>query len=211
MESSLIVAFVLGTLVFMVVPGPSVLFIVGRALALGKKAALSSVLGNLIGVLCMVVLVALGVGALLERFATALYLLKIVGGSYLVWLGWCAFHSRTRGVETIDADAAKTSTAQAIREGFVVGLTNPKALVFFAAVLPSFVSPDGPSPSLQIAVLGVVFCGLASSVDVLWALAAGSARQWFATSSKRIRRVESVGGLVLMGLGAGVVASARRI
>lgn len=210
-SSSAVITFVLATLVFALMPGPSVLFIVGRAFAFGRGAAVRTVLGNLAGVLILVLGVSIGIGALLERMSTALLVLKIVGGLYLIWLGWTAF--RERG----DLDPPADRTPQAgrsalveMRQGFWVGLTNPKALVFFAAILPQFVTSGSASPSLQMLALGLVFCAMATSMDLLWAIAAGSAREWFVSPPVRLRRIRGTGGVVIMGLGVGVLATGHR-
>lgn len=207
-SSSAVLTFVLATLVFALVPGPSVLFIVGRAFALGRGAAMRTVLGNLAGVLVLVLAVSIGIGALLERMSAALLVLKIVGGLYLIWLGWTAF--RERGDLDVQADLTPDAGGSALvemRQGFWVGLTNPKALIFFAAILPQFVTAGSANPSLQMLALGLVFCAMATSMDLLWAIAAGSARQWFVSSPARLRRIRGTGGAVIMGLGVGVLAT----
>jgi len=164
------VTFLLGSLVFVVVPGPSVFFILGRAIALGRRAALATAAGNLAGVLVLVAAVSLGVGTLVERVAVALTVLKLLGAAYLIWLGVQAYRHRGELVAAL-TDAAKMPPAgRAFREGTVVGLTNPKAIIFFGAVLPQFVDYSRPSPTTQMLVLGVIFCVLASSMDALWAL-----------------------------------------
>ena len=202
----------LATVVFALVPGPSALFIVGRAFALGRGAAIRTVLGNLAGVLTLVVAVSIGVGTLLQQLSSALLALKIAGGLYLIWLGWSAF--RDRGdldphTQTLESRTRRSALVD-LRQGFTVGLTNPKAVIFFAAILPQFVSAGTAHPSMQMLVLGLVFCAMASSVDLAWAVAAGSAREWFAFSPVRLRRTRGAGGLIVMGLGVGVLATGHR-
>ena len=201
----------LATLVFALVPGPSVLFIVGRAFALGRGAAVRTVFGNLAGVLLLVLGVSIGIGVLLEQMSTALLALRVVGGLYLVWLGWTAF--RERGDLDPQADRTPDAGGSALaemRQGFWVDLTNPKALIFFAAILPQFVTSGSANPSLQMLALGLVFCAMATSMDLLWAIAAGSARDWFVSSPVRLRRIRGTGGVVIMGLGVGVLATGHR-
>ncbi len=204
------VTFLLGSLVFVVVPGPSVFFILGRAIALGRRAALATAAGNLAGVLVLVAAVSLGVGTLVERVAVALTVLKLLGAAYLIWLGVQAYRHRGELVAAL-TDAAKMPPAgRAFREGTVVGLTNPKAIIFFGAVLPQFVDYSRPSLTTQMLVLGVIFCVLASSMDALWALLAGTARDWFATSPVRLRRMGGGGGLLMIGMGVGIAATGRQ-
>ncbi|GAA1397833.1 LysE family translocator [Pseudonocardia kongjuensis] len=202
------VAFLLGSLVFVVMPGPSVLFIVGRAVALGRRAALVTVAGNLAGVLVIVVLVALGIGTVVERSAVVLTVLKFAGAAYLVVLGVRAWRHRGDRPGPTGVVAAGAGR-RVFREGLVVGVTNPKAIVFFAAVLPQFVDPTQGTTTGQMLVLGLLFCALASVVDVGWALGAGAARDWFARSPGRLRATGGAGGLMLVGLGIGVAATGR--
>ena len=210
-SSSAVLTFVLATLVFALVPGPSVLFIVGRAFALGRGAAVRTVLGNLAGVMILVLGVSIGIGALLEQISTALLALKIVGGLYLIWLGWTAFRERgDLNPQAHPTPHAGGSALVEMRQGFWVGLTNPKALIFFAAILPQFVASGSAHPSLQMLALGLVFCAMASSMDLLWAMAAGSAREWFVSSPVRLRRIRGTGGVVIMSLGVGVLATGHR-
>jgi threonine/homoserine/homoserine lactone efflux protein len=95
-------------------------------------------------------------------------------------------------------------------QGVAVGATNPKVLVLFVALLPQFTDPDAGSATTQILVLGLLFTLIAAALDSVWGLAAGSARDWFATSPARLRRVGGAGGLMLIGLGATLAVTGRR-
>ena len=94
------------------------------------------------------------------------------------------------------------------RDGVVVGAANPKSIVFFTAILPQFVDRHGAVP-VQMAVLGGVFVAIALVLDTLWALAAGSARHWFASEPRRLERLTATGGVVMIGLGARLALSGR--
>ena len=137
--------FLVASLLFIQVPGPSLLFTIGRALTVGRRDALLSVVGNGLGLLAQVACVALGLGALVAASSTAYVAVKVLGATYVVWLGVQAIRHRA------DARLAMTGTgsaggasqpAKALRIGFTVGVTNPKTLVFFTAFLPQFVNPD---------------------------------------------------------------------
>jgi threonine/homoserine/homoserine lactone efflux protein len=91
----------------------------------------------------------------------------------------------------------------------IVGVTNPKVLVFFSAFLPQFVDPARGDATVQILVLGLLFALIASFLDSAWGLAAGSARDWFVTSPRRLSWVGGIGGLTLVGVGAGLAVSGR--
>src|SRR5260370_21969280 len=95
-------------------------------------------------------------------------------------------------------------------DGFLVGVTNPKVIVFFAAMLPQFVDRQAGSVPLQIIVLGAIFAGIALLSDSGWALAAGTARAWLARSPRRLAAPGDTGGLVMIGLGATLALTGRR-
>lgn len=209
-STSALVTFLLASALLILVPGPSVLFIVGRALGHGRRAALSSVAGNTAGVLVLVGVVAAGLGPLAERSVLVFEIIKIAGAVYLVWLGVRTYRARGELVAALGTAPDLAAGRRFLRQGFVVGLTNPKALVFFAAVLPQFVDPAAGNAALQMLVLGVVFCVLAAGLDSAWGLAAGAARDWFATSPARLRRVGGAGGLLLVGMGVGLAVTGRK-
>ena len=200
-----LLAFALTALALIVIPGPSVLFVIGRSLALGRLGGLLSVVGNALGMLPLVIAVALGIGAIVAQSLVLFTVIKFVGAAYLVYLGVQAIRHRRHTAVTHEATPPRRSRWRILGEGFVVGLTNPKSLVFFVAVLPQFVDYGGGSIPLQLFELGVVFLVLALMFDSVWALAAGTARQWFARSPKRVERLGATGGVMMIGLG-GVLA-----
>jgi threonine/homoserine/homoserine lactone efflux protein len=203
-----VVAFVLTGMVLVVVPGPSVLFIVGRALAHGRRVALVSVAGNMSGVLLVVGVVALGFGTVAAHSVEVFTVLKLVGAAYLVYLGVQTIRHRGQLAAAMSEPAAPL-TARIYRQGVVVGATNPKVLVLFAAILPQFTDPAAGAPGVQMAVLGVLFTVLAAGVDALYAVGAGVARGWLATSPVRVRRLGASGGALMILLGTGLAVAAR--
>jgi threonine/homoserine/homoserine lactone efflux protein len=101
------------------------------------------------------------------------------------------------------------STGRAIRDGFWVGVLNPKAMVFFAAVLPQFVDIKNHNVTSQLIFLGLTFCVLAFISDATWGVLAGTARTWLASSNHRLERLRAIGGSVMIVLGTAVLYSAR--
>jgi threonine/homoserine/homoserine lactone efflux protein len=196
-----LLAFVLASVLLILLPGPSVLFVLGRSIALGKRGGLLSVLGNALGMLPAIAAVALGIGALVAQSVVVFTVVKIVGAAYLVFLGVQAIRHRNRAAEAAMAGALPRSHWRQLGEGFVVGITNPKTIAFFVAVLPQFVAHDAGSIPLQLAELGLIFFGLALIMDSVWALVAGTARDWFAKSPKRVERLGATGGVMMIGLG----------
>ncbi|WP_146825917.1 LysE family translocator [Aeromicrobium flavum] len=207
-----LLAFALASLVLIVVPGPSVLFVVGRSLAHGRRTGILSVLGNGLGGVPLVAAVALGIGAVVAESAAVFTAVKVVGAAYLAYLGVKAWRGgRDEGALTDGAAAAPASPWRALAEGFAVGVTNPKTIVFFVAVLPQFVDLEAGAVASQMLVLGVVFLAIAVVSDSGWALAAGAARDWFVSSPARLAAVRRAGGAMLVGLaGVLLVAGHRR-
>jgi threonine/homoserine/homoserine lactone efflux protein len=204
-----LLTFTLAGVILVIVPGPSVLFIVGRALAHGRRAALASVAGNTTGASLVVVVVALGFGAIAARSAAVFTVLKLVGAAYLVYLGVQTI--RTRGdLITRLGEPAGPADRRMFWQGVVVGFTNPKVLVFFAAVLPQFVEAGAGDPTTQMLVLGLLFAAVAATLDSAWGLAAGTARSWLATSPARLRWMGGLGGTSLIVMGAGLALTGRK-
>ncbi|WP_214467691.1 LysE family translocator [Microbacterium flavescens] len=196
-----LLAFTLAAVVLIVIPGPSVLFTIGRALALGRMGGLLSVLGNALGLLPVVGLVALGVGGVVAQSVVLFTIVKVAGAAYLVYLGIQAIRHRDRAADQANGAIAPRSAWRQLGEGFVVGITNPKTIAFFVAVLPQFVDLAAGSVPLQMIQLGLVFFGIALISDAVWALIAASARTWFGRSPKRIARLSATGGGLMIGLG----------
>ncbi|MCH5670948.1 LysE family translocator [Streptomyces gilvus] len=204
-------AFAALSFLLIVIPGPSVLFVIGRALAQGRRAALITVVGNTLGAYLLVVAVAVGIGSVVERSVLVFTLLKLAGAAYLVYLGVRAWRARgsLRAAFT-GAEAVPHSGPRTFWEGFAVGVTNPKTIVFFAAVLPQFVEPDRGHVTPQMLLLGLVFNAIALASDSAWGLVAATARDWFARSPRRLSLVGGVGGLTMIGLGVTVAVTGRK-
>jgi sodium/hydrogen antiporter len=208
---STLLAFAAASVVIIAIPGPSVLFTIGRALSAGRREALLTVVGNALGILTQICALAIGLGPLIAASATAYTALKVVGAGYLVWLGVQAIRNRRALAAAFEAGVPVTAhSLHAVRAGYVVGVTNPKTIVFFAALLPQFVDP-GSSVLPQLVALGTVFAVLALVMDGTVALVASRARDWFASSPKRMSRVGGTGGLMMVGLGTGLLLTGRPV
>jgi len=164
--------FSLASLLLILIPGPSVLFVIGRSLALGRRGGLLSVLGNELGVLPLVAAVALGVGSIVAESIAVFTVVKLAGAGYLAYLGVQAIRHRRDGAEGMTAGPSHPDPGwKVVRQGFLVGVTNPKTIVFFVAVLPQFVDLHSGNVPVQMMVLGVIFAVLAFACDSIWALA----------------------------------------
>lgn len=208
--TSSLIGFAAVAFAIIIIPGPSVMFVVSRAVSFGRRAALVTVGGNAAGAYAQVLLVAIGIGAIVERSIAVFTAVKLLGALYLIWLGIQTFRHR-RDASHIDTTLViARSTRSLVTDGFVVGASNPKTIVFFAAILPQFVEPGGAPEALQMAVLGLVFVAVALVSDSVWGLGAGTARQWFVRSPRRLEVLSGAGGLVIVGLGVRLALLRRK-
>lgn len=210
-SSAHLVSFAGLAFLLVIVPGPSVLFTIGRALTVGRRSALMTVLGNAIGVYGQVAAVAFGLGAVVAASAAVFTAIKLVGAAYLVYLGVQAIRHRDALRTAFHAEQSVEShrPALALRDGLIVGITNPKNIVFLAALLPQFVDTTYAVPQ-QMLILGLCIPVFGLIFDSLWALVAGSARSWFARSPRRLAAVGGTSGLVMIGLGTSLALTGRK-
>ena len=208
--ASHLTAFALLALVLIVIPGPNVLFVVSRSLTLGRAAGVGTALGGQIGVYSQVVGVAFGVGTLIERSVALFTVIKLAGAAYLIFLGVQAIRHRRALSASLGRAVEAKSLGRIIGDGIVVGLSNPKSIVFFVAVLPQFVDRPAGDVPVQMLVLGAVFLAIAVVCDSSYALAAGTARDWLARSPRRIARIGGASGIVMIGLGASLALTGRK-
>ena len=201
--------YIVAAMIIILAPGPSVLFVIARAIAWGRKTAVFTVAGNVTGAFALSTLVAIGLGPVLQRSDLAYAAIQWGGGLYLMYLGIEAIARRKVHAEDMrnQGDIAP-GVARSMRDGFWVGALNPKGLVFYAAVLPQFVDREKGNVALQLIFLGAVFSILAFVSDGTWGLLAGTARQWLATDAKRLEKLRATGGIVMIILGISVLISA---
>jgi len=209
-SASHVLTFALLSLALIVVPGPNVLFVISRSLMLGRAAGVGTALGGQIGVYLQVAAVAFGVGAIVERSVAVFTVIKLAGAVYLVYLGVQAFRHRRSLASALEAAAQRKTLRRILRDGFIVGATNPKAIIFFVAVLPQFVDRSAGHVPAQMLLLGAIFLAIAVICDSTWALLAGSARSWLARSPRRLELVGGTGGLVMIGIGASLAITGRK-
>lgn len=206
-SNDLLIKFALTAFAIIVIPGPSVMFTVARGISFGKKAAFLSVLGNNLGAYVSVILVSFGLGPIIQRSQIAFIAVSVLGGGYLIYLGYDTIKTRNKKTDEILTKNGFSSSLQIVRQGFVVGVLNPKTLVFFAAVLPQFVNREAANISQQLLLLGLIFWIIALISDSAWGLSAGAARDWLATKPNRISNMTAAGGIVIMILGVGILIS----
>lgn len=203
--------FVITALAIIIAPGPSVLFIIARAIAWGRKTAVLTAAGNVSGAFILSVLVAVGLGPILQRSDLAYAAVQWGGGTYLIYLGIDAIrHRRIHAADITQKNSAHPTALKSVRDGFWVGVLNPKTLVFFAAVLPQFIDRDRGSVTAQLLFLGALFTIMALISDGSWGLLAGTVREWLATDPRRLVILRGIGGAVMITLGTLVLVAVIR-
>ncbi len=205
-----LIGFALASLVLIVIPGPGVLFVVGRALAHGRRTALATACGHAAGSFAVAACVAVGLGALLQRSAEAFVIVKVAGALYLIWLGIHAIRNRKSLASTFAAVSVPTDAWRALRDGAVVGITNPKAYILYGAILPQFVDRAAGHVAAQMLLLALVSVSIGAISDCAWGFAASAVRAWFARSPRRFELVGGAGGLAMIGVGVTVALTGRQ-
>ena len=202
-EPSLLLTFTLTSLLLIVIPGPNIAFIVANSLGQGTRAGLLTVVGTASAGALTLMLAGAGLAAMLTAVAGWVEWIRWLGVGYLVYLGVTQW--RAKPVDLVRQPEAPRSAAWLCSRGALMSLTNPKALVFYAAFLPQFIDPArrvGP----QLAELAAVWFVIGAVNDVTWALLAGRLRPFLATRGRLRNRVS---GSFMIGAGVGLALSRR--
>lgn len=204
-----LLGFAVAAFILIAIPGPSVVFVIGRALAYGRGVALATVMGNSFGLFLIAVAVALGLGAIVEQSIIVYTAIKVIGAGYLVWLGIQAIrHRKGFAVDRLDErHVTPLPLRTAARQGFAVGVSNPKAFIIFASVLPQFIDRGQGHVQAQMMILGFVAFTIGLLSDSVWAVIASRLRTWFNASPNRGELLGAVGGTSMIGLGVGVAVT----
>ncbi|HEV8413328.1 MAG TPA: LysE family translocator [Bryobacteraceae bacterium] len=200
--------FVPTELVLCLTPGPAVLLVLATALRRGPGASAASTLGILAANTIYFALSATGLGAVLLASYRIFFLVKWAGAAYLIYLGVRALVSKADTIDKPEAAAgAGRSFQRLFMDGLLLQLSNPKAIVFFAALLPQFIDPKGDL-LLQVAVFGITSVVIESVVLLCYGLAAGRAIA-AARQPRYARWTNRVSGILLIGAGTGLAGLRR--
>lgn len=207
LEPSSLAVFVAAAIVLLITPGPAVLYIVARSIDQGRRVGLVSVLGIEVGSIFHVMAAAVGISALLVSSALAFTVIKYAGALYLIILG-----IRRLLEKQVDQHTPAPRPDRLVRvfgQGVLVNVFNPKTALFFFAFLPQFVDPSRGQAGVQVLLLGVIWVGLATCSDSLYALLAGSASHWLKGNLAflRFQRFFTGGVFVALGIGTGLSGS----
>jgi threonine/homoserine/homoserine lactone efflux protein len=201
--------YLVAAILIILAPGPSVLFAIARAIAWGRATAIATVAGNALGMFSLSILIAFGLGPILEESDLAFLSVQILGGLYLIYLGIDALrHSKVHAEDMVNQGDIRPNAIKSIKDGFWVGALNPKGLVFFAAILPQFLDKNSENLTAQLLIMGATFALLAFLGDGTWGVLAGTVRIWMAKSPIRLIRLRQLGGVVIVLLGIFTLISA---
>ena len=191
--------FIAASLLLIVTPGQDMVLVMSRSIAQGAAAGVVTAAGVSVGLVGHTLLATIGLGAILRTSQWLFLVLKLVGATYLIYLGVVLL--RTRATEFALPTAASRSLARLFFDGAVSNLSNPKIAVFYFAFLPQFVSPEAAHPALSVFVLGLVFAALTFLVKGPVGYFAGLLSAWLRARPSALVWLYRSSGAVLVGLG----------
>lgn len=200
-------AFLAAALVIAVSPGPGAVLSMSTGLRYGYAAALRAIAGLQIALLLQLCVVALGLGAVLATSEAAFEVVKFAGAAYLIWLGVQKWRSPPEPIGGDGEGLRVQSRRQLYAQGILVNLTNPKAIVFIAALVPQFIVPDRPQWP-QFAIIGATMVAVDMMVMSCYALLATRFRPLL-RNPRLLRLQNRIFGGLFVGAGAMLAASSR--
>lgn len=199
-------SFLIAALLITATPGPDNLMVLGMGIAKGRKPGIVFGLGCALGCLSHTLLAVVGISALIAASATAFTLLKVVGGLYLIWLGFNAWRS-SGAVDITTTTTVDTPLKSLFFKGCLANAINPKVVLFFLSFLPQFVVTDHGHVGTQIAWLGLTFTVQAAILFSMLGYFSGAIGQWLGRRPNAGRILDRVAGTVFMGLGLKLILS----
>lgn len=200
-------AFVVTASIILMIPGPTILYVVMQSLANGRKSTIPLVAGVVAGDLTCITLSLVGLSALLATSATLFTLLKLVGAVYLIWLGINMLRTGWKSCE-LSKGSPNTSHKRLFAKVLAVAAMNPKGIIFYSAFMPQFANPSN-SILPQLLLLALTFLLLAALNALFYSLLASKVF-WFFDLPSRQRWFNYTGGVALVGAGA-ITASAKHL
>ena len=204
-DHSSFVIFVSAALVLLAIPGPAVLYVVGRSIGLGRGAGVVSALGIGVGTCIHVAAAAVGLSALLMSSAVAFGAVKHLGAAYLIYLGI----QKIRREESfkLSGSGTRVKLGRVFGQGVIVNVLNPKTALFFFAFLPQFVDASRGPVVRQILFLGLLFAAMGVVSDSLWGLFAGTVAERLNANRRWMSSQRYVSGGMLISLGVATAVS----
>lgn len=191
--------FLAASTVLCFTPGPTVFLVVGQALAHGRKSLVPLILGVFIGDIVLMTLSVLGLGVLLSMSSTLFNMMKLAGAAYLIYLGVKAFTAKRLTDASVEEVSIKGSSTKIFRDAMIATTLNPKAILFFLAFFPLFLTPGAPMLP-QLLVLASSFLALSLASVGFYGLLSNQLREHM-IESNILDGVNKVGGCLLVGAG----------
>lgn len=207
MDIHLFLAFCLAVTVLVLLPGPIVTLVIANSLSHGSRTGLATVAGASIGNALLLAATAIGLVTVFSLLSEVFEVVRWFGATYLIWLGLKAWRAHSGKLSEAIAPPAPRSAQAVGLQGFLIAVTNPKAIVFYIAFLPQFVDPHLPAGPQLVAMSGAMIA-IALVTDTTYALLAGRIRGWF-TSPGRRRLQGRITGTLLIGTGCTLLLARR--
>ncbi|WP_421654985.1 LysE family translocator [Leptothermofonsia sp. ETS-13] len=210
-SSERLLGFAIASIICTIAPGPDNLAVLSLGLSRGQRAGMGFALGCGLGCLTHTTWATLGVAATIAASEVAFQSLKFAGAAYLLYLGLMAF--RSKGMNLRDVGTTKAQRPSFVRfmvRGFIANAINPKVALFFLAFLPQFVNPTA-QVSLQMAILGILFCLIATFLFLLLGYFSGSIGTWLRTRTHIGQWLDRIAGCLFIGLGISLILSQKPI
>jgi threonine/homoserine/homoserine lactone efflux protein len=207
MNPHLFVTYCLAAIVLVLLPGPIVTLVVANSLSHGTRTGLATVVGASIGNAILIAAAAIGLMAFFALLSEVFSIVRWIGAGYLIWLGIHAWRAHRADVQEADKAPVTRSARAVVLQGFLIAITNPKAIIFYIAFLPQFVDPRLPAGP-QLFVMSVAMTVIALISDSCYALLAGRVRGWFSTQARR-RLQGRITATLLIGTGCGLLLARR--
>jgi len=207
MNPHLFVTYCLAAIVLVILPGPIVTLVVANSLSHGTRKGLATVAGASIGNTILIAAAAIGLVAFFALLSEVFSIVRWIGAGYLIWLGIHAWRAHGGDAQEAAKAPVPRSARTVLLQGFLIAVTNPKAIIFYIAFLPQFVDPRlaaGP----QLLVMSLTMTVIALISDSCYALLAGRVRGWFSTHARR-RLQGRIAGTLLIGTGCGLLLARR--
>lgn len=206
MTIELYLAFIAASALLILMPGPNVALIVANSFAYGQRYALMTVAGTSSAMVIQLALVIAGMTTMMAEMAHLFTIFKWVGVAYLLYIGIQTWRKPPADL-SVDADAKPKSYTKVFAQGFLISLTNPKTLIFYAAFFPQFMNANLPALP-QFLLLGGTFLVMAIVSDSLYALLANRIRPWLQQGRINALQNRVTGGLLML-CAAGVALTRR--
>lgn len=207
MDIHLFFAFCLAFTILAILPGPIVTLVVANSLNYGTRSGLATVTGANVGNTLLLGAIAVGLVTIFSLVSEVFAVVRWIGAGYLIWLGVKAWRASPDETSAVPSSTTPRSDRAVFLQGFVVAVTNPKAITFFIAFLPQFVDPHLPAaPQLLALSTASVVIGVLS--DGVYALLAGRVRGWLTAPGRR-RLQSQLAGTLLIGTGCGLLLVGR--